>query len=192
MKRSRDVAEPLIIRPVLTEAQRRRFDLVKFETWCDSLWIDSKEFGHVRLKWFAPQRYAIEQIAKGLEQDIHEFVILKARQLGISTVTLALDIYWMFKHQGLQAAIVTDTDENREVFRSLIGQYIASLPRSSRPKIKVHNRAQLICEPPCSSRLMYMVAGTKKKGDLGRAKAVNLLHATECSSWAQDAASYRS
>jgi hypothetical protein len=180
------VSAPLIIRPVLTEAELRRFDVVKFEAFCDSLWIDSKEFGHIRLKWLGPQRYAIEQIALGLEQDIHEFVILKARQLGISTVTLALDIYWMFKHRGLQAAIVTDTDENREIFRSLIRQYIASLPLTSRPKITDHNRAQLICGKPCDSRLMYMVAGTKKKGDLGRAKAVNLLHATECSSWADE------
>jgi hypothetical protein len=171
---------------VLTEEERRRFDLVKFEAFCDSLWIDSKEFGHVKLKWFGPQRYAIQEIAEGLKNDIHEFVILKARQLGISTVTLALDIYWMFKHQGLQAAIVTDTDENRELFRSLIRQYISSLPRASRPGIEAHNRAQLICAKPCSSRLMYMVAGTKKKGDLGRAKGINLLHATECSSWVDE------
>jgi hypothetical protein len=180
------VSEPLIIRPVLTEAERRAFDPAKFEAFCSSLWIDSKEFGRMPLRWLKSQRYFVEQIAEGLKNGIHEFVVLKGRQMGISTVSLALDIYWIFKHQGLQAAVVTDTDENREIFRSLLSQYIQSLPRRSRPGIKLHNRAQLICEAPCSSRLMYMVAGTKKKGDLGRAKGVNLLHATECSSWGDE------
>jgi hypothetical protein len=178
------MAEPLIARPVLTEEERGRFDAKRFEAFCNSLWIDSKEFGRIRLKWLGGQRYLVNEIARGLEQDIHEFVILKGRQMGISTVTLALDIYWMFKHRGLQAAVVTDTDDNREIFRSLLGQYIGSLPANSRPKIKLHNRAQMICAN--ESRLMYMVAGTKKKGDLGRAKAVNLLHATECSSWGDE------
>jgi hypothetical protein len=180
------VTEPLIIREVLPEAPPGTFSVERFERFCNELWIDSKEFGRMRLKWLQSQRYAIEQIASGLSQDIHEFVILKGRQMGISTVTLALDIYWLFKHQGLQAAVVTDTDENRELFRSLLGQYIESLPRHLRPGIKTHNRAQLVCDPPCSSRMMYMVAGTKKKGDLGRAKGVNLLHATECSSWGDE------
>lgn len=176
--------KPLIIRAVLTEEERRRFDTAKFEAFCHSLWIDSKEFGRVQLKWLQSQRYLVEQIALGLAEDIHEFVILKGRQMGISTITLALDIYWMFKHRGLQAAIVTDTDDNRDLFRSLLVQYIGSLPKSSRPAIKTHNRAQMICGN--DSRLMYMVAGTKKKGDLGRAKAVNLLHATEASSWGDE------
>jgi hypothetical protein len=167
-------------------AESAAFDPVKFEAFCSTLWIDSKEFGRMRLKWLQSQRYFVDEIASGLAEDVHEFVVLKGRQMGISTVSLALDIYWMFKNQGLQAAVVTDTDENREVFRSLLSQYIESLPKKSRPGIKLHNRAQLICDPPCSSRLMYMVAGTKKKGDLGRAKGVNLLHATECSSWGDE------
>lgn len=178
--------EPLKIRRVLADGEREPFDIEKFEAFCASLWIDSKEFGRMQLKWLKSQRYAVEQIALGLSQDIHEFVILKGRQMGISTITLALDIYWMFKNSGLQAAVVTDTDENRELFRSLLSQYIASLPKQSRPKIRLHNRAQLICHKPVNSRLMYMVAGTKKKGDLGRAKGVNLLHATECSGWGDE------
>jgi hypothetical protein len=173
---------PLIIRDVLPPSDK--FSVERFERFCNSLWIDSKEFGHMQLKWLQSQRYAVEQIAAGLENGIHDFVILKGRQMGISTITLALDIYWIFKHRGLQAAVVTDTDENREIFRSLLGQYIGSLPAYSKPGIKTHNRTQLVCEN--SSRMMYMVAGTKKKGDLGRAKGVNLLHATECSSWGDE------
>jgi hypothetical protein len=160
------------------------FDPVKFEAFCGKLWIDSKEMGRVRLKFLSSQRYLVEQIAAGLARGVHTFVVLKGRQIGISTVLLAFDIYWMFKFGGLQGAVVTDTDENREVFRSLIDQYIKTLPLKARASVKRHNRVQLILKN--ASRLMYMVAGTKKKGDLGRAKSANYMHATECSSWGDE------
>lgn len=160
------------------------FDPGKFETFCGRLKIDSKEYGRMPLTWLGTQRYVVEQISAGLANDVHTFVILKGRQLGISTVTLALDLYWLFKNRGLQGSVVTDTDENREVFRSLITQYIASLPTQARAPIERHNRTQLVLRN--GSRLVYMVAGEKKKGNLGRAKAVNMLHGTECSSWGDE------
>jgi len=161
-----------------------RFDAARFESFCGKLIIDSKEVGRVPLHFMGSQRYAIEQIQDGLKNGIHEFVILKGRQMGISTVTLALDMYWLFKNPGLQGAVVTDNDENRELFRSLLSGYIASLPAHARAPIERHNRAQIVFKN--RSRLMYMVAGEKKKGGLGRAKGVNMLHATECSSWGDE------
>ena len=137
------------------------------------------------LTWLGSQRYVIEEVSAGLKQDIHSFVILKGRQMGISTVSLALDLYWHFKYPGLQGAVVTDTDDNREVFRSLLTQYMNSLPRKYRPDSDSHNRTQLILSN--ESRLQYMVAGTKKQsGGLGRAKSANYMHATECSSWGDE------
>ena len=161
-----------------------QFDAARFENFCGKLRIDTKELGRVPLKFLGTQRYVVEEIAAGLADDVHTFVILKGRQLGISSVTLALDLYWMFKKRGLQGAVVTDSDENREVFRSYIEQYRNSLPAEIRAPIERHNRTQLVLKN--GSRLVYMVAGTKKKGDLGRAKSVNYLHATECSSWGDE------
>src|SRR6266403_1649945 len=160
------------------------FDPGKFEKFCGRLKIDSKELGLIRLTFLGSQRYLVTRIAEALAAGIHTFVILKGRQIGISTVLLALDIYWMFKCKGLQGAIVTDSDENREVFRSMIEQYIKTLPAKAQAAIKRHNRIQLLLTN--RSRLVYMVAGSKKKGDLGRAKAVNFMHGTECSSWGDE------
>jgi hypothetical protein len=174
----------LIIRPVLTDAERREFSSARFEEFCKNLKIDSKEFGQMPLTFLGTQRYVIAEIAEGLARGIHTFVILKGRQLGISTVLLALIIYWLFKHAGLKGAMVTDTDENRELFRSYVDQYIQSLPRRLKAPIGRHNRTQLLLKN--RSRAMYMVAGTKKQGGLGRAKDVNFLLATECSSWGDE------
>lgn len=160
------------------------FSIERFESFCASLRIDTKERGRIPFKWLGTQRYLANEIARGLKSDIHTFVVLKGRQIGISTIALAWDLYWISKYPGLQGAIVTDTDENRELFRSYLEQYLATLPRTHRAPIARHNRVQLILKN--NSRLVYMVAGLKKKGELGRAKAVNYMHATECSSWGDE------
>ncbi|HEX8784255.1 MAG TPA: hypothetical protein VF764_12835 [Steroidobacteraceae bacterium] len=160
------------------------FSPERFEAYCRQLRIDTKERGRIPFTWLGTQRYCVNEISRGLKDDIHTFVILKGRQIGISTIALATDLYWISKHGGLQGAIVTDTDDNRELFRSYVEQYLDSLPKHIKAPIARHNRVQLILKN--GSRLVYMVAGTKKKGELGRAKAVNFMHATECSSWGDE------
>jgi hypothetical protein len=160
------------------------FDIAKFERWCGKLQIDSKEKGRIPLTWLGSQRYFIEQVAEGLANDVHTFVVLKGRQMGISTICLALDLYWMLKHPGLQGAVVTDTDENRLGFRSHIQLLIEGMGRKAKSQKRAHNRVLLLLRN--KSRLQYMVAGLKKNGELGRAKSANFLHATECSSWGDE------
>lgn len=162
------------------------FSTEHFLKFCSRLSIDSKERGAMRLKPLGTQIYLINEIQKGLAEDVHTFVVLKARQLGISTISIALDLYWLFSHKGLQGALVTDTDENRVLFRSYINQYIRSLPASGGWKVAPveHNRAQLVLKN--RSRLSYLVAGTRKKGNLGAGKAINFGHFTECSGWGDE------
>ena len=162
------------------------FSAEHFIKFCNRLRIDTKERGQVPLRMLGTQKYLISEIQKGLAEDVHTFVVLKARQLGISTISIALDLYWLFSHPGLQGALVTDTDENRVLFRSYINQYMRSLPASGGWKVSPveHNRAQLVLKN--RSRLSYLVAGTKKKGNLGAGKAINFGHFTECSGWGDE------
>jgi hypothetical protein len=156
-----------------------------FEKFCAQLRIATKEKGEMPLRFLGSQRYLTREISRGLQSGVHTFVVLKGRQMGISTIMLAFDLYWLFSHQGLQGALVTDTDENRTLFRSYLVQYIDSLKgRIRTPPIAEHNRSQIILAN--RSRLAYMVAGVRKQGNLGRGHAVNFLHATECSSWGDE------
>jgi hypothetical protein len=157
-----------------------------FEKFAGSLRIDSKEKGQVPLRFLGTQRYFINEVAKGLERGIHNFLCLKGRQLGISTVSLALTLYWLFAHKGLQGALVTDSDDNKTKFRSTLQMYIRSMAPAWRVRggIESHNRSELILAN--RSRLGYFVAGKKKGSDLGRASSANFLHATEISSWGDE------
>lgn len=162
-----------------------KFDLKQFYHFCSQLRIETKEHGLKRMdKLLGTQTYVMEEIAKGLEDDIHFFVILKGRQLGITTISLALDLYWHFVHQGLQGTLTTDTEENRDMFRTTLAMYMDGLPREYKIPAVAHNRNQLSLKN--RSRLFYQVAGLRAKGSLGRGKAITYLHGTETSSWGDE------
>ena len=108
-----------------------KFDLQKFYRFCAELKIETKEQGLRKLdSLLGTQTYVMNEIAKGLEDDVHFFTILKGRQLGVTTISLALDLYWHFIHPGLQGTLTTDTEENREMFRSTLGMYLEGLPKA--------------------------------------------------------------
>ncbi len=155
-----------------------------FMDFLESLRIDSKDSNEpvcLADGLYGSQRVFIDEVCDGLDRGIHHFVVLKARQQGVSTISLAIDLFWLLVHPGLQGALITDTEGNRDKFRIIIGRYIESLPKSLRVGIKTHNRNNLVFNN--GSVLDYIVAGVRKSGSLGRGRALNFVHCTECSSW---------
>ena len=162
-----------------------KFDKGQFLKFCSNLKIETKEQGLMRLDTLlGTQQYVIDEIIKGLEEDIHFFVILKGRQLGITTISLALDLYWHFLNPGLQGTLTTDTEDNRDMFRSTLSMYMDGLPKEWKIPAIAHNRNHLALKN--RSRLFYQVAGLRAKGNLGRGKAITYLHGTETSSWGDE------
>ena len=163
----------------------KAFDLQQFYAFCKQLKIETKEQGLRKMdNLLGTQTYVMSEIAKGLEEDKHFFVILKGRQLGVTTISLALDLYWHFINPGLQGTLVTDTDENKDMFRSTLSMYMDGLPKEYKIPLIAHNRNQLSLKN--RSRLFYQVAGLRSKGSLGRGKAITYLHGTETSSWGDE------
>lgn len=152
-----------------------------FYDFISKVTIDSKDTGPVQLEPFFGQRRMVDEIFAGLEDDIHWFVVLKARQLGITTVSLLLDIFWISYFPGLQGALVTDTEPNKNKIRILIQRMLESLPSTHAIPVMYNNKDGLVLSN--GSSLDYLVAGVRKNGGLGRSRAYNFLHATECSSW---------
>ena len=159
------------------------FDLQKFYKFCSELKIETKEEGLKKMgKLLGTQTYVMEEIQKGLDDDVHFFVILKGRQLGITTISLALDLYWQFTHPGWQGTLVADTEENRDMFRSTLAMYMDGLPKEYKIPLIAHNRNQLVLKN--RSRLFYQIAGNKSR--LGQGKAITYLHGTETASWGNE------
>ena len=162
-----------------------KFNLQQFYKFCDNLKIESKERGLISLnERLGTQTYVMNEIGDGLANGVHFFVILKGRQLGITTISLALDLYWHFTNAGLGGTLVTDTEENRDMFRGTLGAYMEGLPKEYKIPMLAHNRNSLSLKN--RSRIFYQVAGLRAKGSLGRGKGITFLHGTETSSWGDE------
>jgi len=160
-------------------------DFTHFAQFLGALKINSKERGRIALgpSLLGTQRRLFEQIQMGLAEDVHEFVILKARQLGVSTALLAWDMYYAFNYPGTPGVIVTHDEPSREQFRALLEMYYEGLPGEWQQPIVQHNRNQLVLGN--GSMLQYKVAGLKETSSkaLGRSSAVSFGHMTETAYW---------
>jgi len=162
-----------------------KLNLKQFYAFCSQLKIETKEHGLQNLdRLLGTQTYVMNEIEKGLSEEKHFFVILKGRQLGVTTISLALDLYWHYVNAGLNGTLVTDTEENRDMFRGTLSAYMDGLPKEFKIPILSHNRNSLALKN--RSRIFYQVAGLRAKGTLGRGKGITFLHGTETSSWGDE------
>jgi hypothetical protein len=160
-----------------------KFDIKRFRAFCNQLSVSSKEQGVIRLdKLLGTQEYLLQEVVRGLEDDIHAFVCCKARQLGITTIQLAIDLFWHYEYTGMQGTLASDGEENKEMFRSTLTQFHNGLPRTHRLRLLTNNRNMLEFENG-SRMFMQIGGGVKRKGGKGRGKGITFIHATECSSW---------
>ena len=138
-----------------------------------------------KLEMWESQRRFLQVIGQGLDDGVHSFNCLKSRQLGVTTISLAIDVFWLAVHPNMIGCLVTDTEKNREVDRSIIEGYIASFPEGyfgDAFKIVRSNRQML--QFSNGSRLDLLVAGTKKKSIAwGEGQGYALAHETEVASY---------
>ena len=171
----------------MDEKSKTFFSLKKFRRFCDNLMIDTKEEHKPKPlgQFMGTQRYMLEEINKGLKQGKRTFILVKGRQQGVSTASLALaDLYWPFMNEGMQGSLISDNGLNLANFRSILKVYYDNLPQSMRiPKV-IDNVQQVVYAN--RSSVTYQVANKRQKGTLGRGIPTAFLHATEVSSWDDD------
>lgn len=152
--------------------------------------VNSKDLGEIVLgeHLYRAQKTFFTGVFDGLEQGIHTFDSLKSRQLGISTSTRALSVFWDGMHDGLNGACVFDTDSNKQNARREIETMIEGLPDSlGFPHIKANNRNAITLDN--NSTITFMSAGVKKSrssGVLGRSLGLSMYHASELCSYDND------
>lgn len=160
--------------------------LQEFRDFLSLVRIDSKETGGEQvIELYSAQEIFLRGLMDGLVDDIHDFTILKARQLGITTISYLFTIFYVSIFKGIKGAIIFDKDDNKEDFRKLLTRAIDSL-RGTPYEIRLSGNDRYGITFANGSRLGFMVAGVKKtktSGGLGRSRGLNYVHATEMSSW---------
>lgn len=159
-----------------------------FETFAADLRIKSKEVagGAAPLQLWNSQKRFLQEVGAGLDTGIHVFNCLKSRQLGVTTLSLALvDVFWLAMHRDMIGCLVTDTEKNREINRGMIEAYIDSFePNYFGDNFKIIKANRQMLQFSNGSRLDLLVAGTKKKSIAwGEGQGYSVAHLTELASY---------
>jgi hypothetical protein len=153
--------------------------------------VFSKDHGQIVLgeKLYRAQKMFFSSVFDGLEEDIHTFDALKSRQLGISTSTRALTIFWVGMHDGLSSACVFDTDNNRANARREVTTMIRALPESlGFPQIRSDNRHSITLNN--DSTITFLSAGVRKgrgTDSLGASLGLTVAHLSELCKYGDEA-----
>ena len=133
-----------------------------------------------RLDLWESQERVLRAVAAGLQDDRRMLLILKSRQLGCTTVSLALDVFYMAMFPGLIGALVVDREENRDKFREMLKNYVLSMPDEYRgDSFQIESNNDKFMSFTNKSRIDFLVAGTKKKVGWGESQGYAYVHMTE-------------
>lgn len=170
---------------------RRQPWLSLFLKFIDRLRIDSKELvadderGSPLILWHS-QRMFLEQLADGLAKGQRTVYVLKGRQEGISTITLALLLFWVAVRPRTIAAMVCNSDDVKGAFRNTLERYVKSFPANffgaSFAKQRHNDRHFLFTN---GSRIDYLVAG-KRKENWGESRGYSVCLCTEVADYGSD------
>lgn len=159
-----------------------------FKEFIKYLRINSKEAAETdergtKLNLWRSQELTLNLLVKGMEAGAHAFMIGKSRQLGISTITEALDIFWLAYHPNMIGAYVCDVKENRAVIREKLTRFVASFPPNFfGKKFGILQDNENFLKFSNGSRLDFLIAG-KTKENWGEGRGYTFAHVTECSKY---------
>lgn len=135
--------------------------------------------------WTSQSRF-LDMVLDGLTDGVHDFSCLKSRQLGITTISLLIDIFWLAMHPGMIGALVVDTETNRDTFREVLRRYVNSFPKGFLGKaftIVKGGDNRSFMKFSNSARLDFLVAGTTSKANWGESRGYALAHLTEVANY---------
>jgi len=153
--------------------------------------VISKETGFGPVEPWGTQRRLIHAIFEGLKQDIRQFIVLKAGQVGATTEIQKLSQFWYHCFPGIQGVCVADSDELRDFCRDNMTIMLAELDEEGNipdedPKLRRNNKNMISFRN--AGRLLYQTSGARSGNRLGVGRGFALGHCTEVALWSKPAA----
>lgn len=176
----------------LTEAQLAKIlDIRKdFYRYCkNNLKIKDK---HSRIVPFVPnipQRVLIDHVLLCIkEKRPVKAIILKARQMGLSTAVEALIYWWTSTNKNINAVIIGHEESSSKNLYMMFRRYYDNTNPLFKPNVRYNTRTDLSFERfdetgkqvGLGSSIKTATAGNKAAG---RSDTINLLHASELGEW---------
>lgn len=136
---------------------------------------------------FGAQTILVEHVLEKLVNDEPlRFIILKARQQGVSTVIEALIYWWTSTHKGQQSKVIAhNSDTSLYLYEMFRTYYEHSLP-IFQPTAKYNTRDGLVFDneaAPQKGLKGRIDTATAENSGTGRGQTVQWLHASEVALW---------
>lgn len=143
--------------------------------------IKNKKGQLIKLKFNFAQNEIYDKLKDSYGKKPSRFIILKARQLGISTLSEALITYLATNSPNTDAVILAHTSESSSKIYEMTQLFVDCLPEGLKPKQKYSNRKMLSFDDEnngLKSSIRVMVANDSTRGGTYR-----LAHLSEVAFW---------
>lgn len=134
----------------------------------------------------------VEDIANGRPV---RYIILKARQMGLSTVIEALCFWWTSTHRNITSVIIAHETEASTNLYNMFKRYFENCHPMFQPKQKYNNKKEIVFDVEDNIKQEYADRGEKSPGlgsqiktlvakeGKGRSSTIHFFHGSEVAFW---------
>lgn len=161
-----------------------------FYRYCDNnLWIRSKSGELIKFKPNKPQRALIDYVLYCLQQGLPvRVIILKARQMGLSTAVEALGYWWTSTNENQTTVIIGHEEGSARNLYGMFRRYYDNCNPIFKPRVKYKTKSDLTFESydDAGNQIglgSVIKTATAKNTSAGRSDTIQFLHASEVGEW---------
>lgn len=155
----------------------------------EQLEIRTKKGKRIKLNRDDPLAWAQREFVAEVERQYNaglpvRIIVLKGRQLGISTVTEAILFLWAFIHPGAYCLVLSmEKDDSKYLFQ-MTKRYWTHGPFADLYSLKYDTKEEMVWDAPLDST---MRVATATKDEVGRGMTINGCHCSEVARWGDQA-----
>lgn len=169
-----------------------------FYIYCErNLMIQDKVSGEIvpfQLNW--AQKLLVERVLADITAGRPvRYIILKARQMGLSTVIEALCYWWTTTHKNIKSVIIAHETEASGNLYDMFKRYFDNSDAVFQPRRKYNNKKELVFDVDDNIKEEYKAQGKKSPGlasqiktlvakeGKGRSSTIHFFHGSEVAFW---------
>lgn len=161
-----------------------------FYLYCEkNLKITNKKGELVKLRPNIAQRKLVDSIFDDLKYGRPvRYIVLKARQMGLSTIIEALCYWWAATHKYVTASIVAHEREASENIYQMFQRYYDNSSPEFRPATKYYTKHDLTFDNEKGTGIKSQIrTAVAKKAGTGRSQMNRFVHCSEVAFWEDSA-----
>lgn len=187
-----------------TEAAREAIKVIAkdFYIYCErNLMIKDKLTRQIvpfELNW--AQKLLVELVLKDIQAGLPvRYIILKARQMGLSTVIEAICFWWTTTHRNVNSVIIAHESDASSNLYKMFRRYYDNCNPTFKPDRKYNTKKDLVFDVEDNIKKQHIDAGERSPGlgseiktmvakeGKGRSDTINFFHGSEVAFWEDSA-----